>query len=254
MIAPVHPHLQPPTSQPSEIHYLCLLEEEDFHVGVFVLPPEARIPLHDHPGMCVLSRLLSGSLNVKDFDWCDPPSSSPSPSPSPSSPSFLRARGYARLTSSLWLDQPTTLSLFDTHNNLHEFHAGKEGCAILDVLIPPYDPMRGRPCNYYQVLDEGAPERGRRRRREGKGATKAGGREGLKVGKVYRLLPTEVPEDFDVVSATYVGPSPLLETLELPPVKGKEGGAGGPKEGKKEGEEEGDQGDDGREQDKEGTR
>lgn len=76
----------------------------------------------------------------------------------------------------------------------------------------------------------------------------------MKVGKVYRLLPTEVPEDFDVVSATYVGPSPLLETLELPPVKGKEGGAGGPKEGKKEGEEEGDQGDDGREQDKEGTR
>jgi hypothetical protein len=63
---------------------------------------------------------------------------------------------------------------------------------------------------------------------------------------VYRLLPTEAPEDFDVVSATYVGPSPLQETLELPPVKGKEG--------KKEGEEEGDQGDDGREQDKEGTR
>ena len=74
MVSPVHPHVHPPATRTSEIHYLCVVEEEDFHVGVFVLPPKARIPLHDHPGMCVLSRLLCGSLNVKDFDWCDAPS------------------------------------------------------------------------------------------------------------------------------------------------------------------------------------
>lgn len=40
-----------------------------------------------------------------------------------------------------------------THTT-QEFEAGEEGCAILDVLIPPYDPMQGRPCNYYRwVLD-----------------------------------------------------------------------------------------------------
>ena len=54
MAAPVHRHVQPPARATGEIYYLCVIEEEDFHVGVFVLPPRARIPLHDHPGLWVI--------------------------------------------------------------------------------------------------------------------------------------------------------------------------------------------------------
>lgn len=58
MAAPVHRYIHPPARSAGEIHYLCVIEEEDFHVGVFVLPPRARIPLHDHPGAVIVAWLV----------------------------------------------------------------------------------------------------------------------------------------------------------------------------------------------------
>ena len=41
---------------------------DQYSIGIFVFPPYARIPLHDHPGMCVLSRILYGDVRVVSLD------------------------------------------------------------------------------------------------------------------------------------------------------------------------------------------
>lgn len=40
------------------ITYLLIYEDERISLGVFCLPARARIPLHNHPGMTVLSRCV----------------------------------------------------------------------------------------------------------------------------------------------------------------------------------------------------
>ncbi|CAL4918178.1 unnamed protein product [Urochloa decumbens] len=116
----------------------------NFMIAVFFLPLRAVMPLHDHPGMTVFSKLLIGSVRVEAYDWVRPRVSS---------------RGSAAMLAEKVLDRNVTAAsdawvLFpDTGGNMHRFVVGEEEhCAFLDVLTPPYSLAEKRTCTYYKDI------------------------------------------------------------------------------------------------------
>ena len=118
--------------RPGACTYLGIVEHADYAIAAFVLAPHARIPLHDHPNMTVLSRVVRGSLRVTSFD--------------------VDNEGKARRSISLMTSADGPAALFPSVNNVHEFQAGAGGACVLDVIVPPYDEDAGRACHYFEAV------------------------------------------------------------------------------------------------------
>ncbi|KAH7661569.1 Cysteine oxygenase/2-aminoethanethiol dioxygenase protein [Dioscorea alata] len=126
------------------ITYKTAYKCDNFSLCILLLPPGAVIPLHNHPGMTVLSKLLVGSMHIKAYDWVDPVRVVDSEAPS----TKLR---LARLVVDSVFAAPCKSSILfpTTGGNIHTFVASTS-CVVLDVLGPPYLNEDGRDCTYYK--------------------------------------------------------------------------------------------------------
>ena len=227
------------------VRYLHMTERQNLYsIGVFVFPPGASIPLHDHPDMAVLSRVLYGEVTARSFDLISEPevdatsekglqsagannnsdpamndvhgdqgdrstslgrsmlgrtgswfssllrrSSSALSASVVSSGQRARPRGSKRATmneTDRILRAPATTMLLPREGNIHQFTAGPDGAAVLDVLLPPYDFENERDCTFYRAeLDSSM-------------STHEDGR-----GSRYLLIPTEQPKDFHCISGSF---------------------------------------------------
>ncbi|CAL5013078.1 unnamed protein product [Urochloa decumbens] len=158
----------------TRITYVHLHQCDDFSIGVFCFPAGATLPLHDHPEMVVLSKLLYGSVRVRSYDWvAEPPPSAAG-----------RKCGLARAVAADEVRRaPCEASVLFPRSggNLHAFTAVTP-CAILDVLTPPYSEEQGRPSTYF--TDVPIPS----------------------LPGFAFLEETDLPEDFSVAGAPYLGP------------------------------------------------
>lgn len=204
----IHDLVMPPCDE-GTVRYIHLSEVEgQYSMGVFVFPPNSRIPLHDHPGMCVLSRVLYGDLKRESLDLArdqSPEEESEEEDDHKAAPtSWLswsrlvpkRARNKDHTKRPIGsklayrkqvdhLEAPNCTMLFPYEGNLHEFVAGPKGAAVLDVLLPPYDHEHHRDCTFYQIQECTSMEKHDSSRQP------------------VWIIPTEQPEDFHCISGSY---------------------------------------------------
>ncbi|OIV90080.1 hypothetical protein TanjilG_01534 [Lupinus angustifolius] len=117
----------------------------NFSLCIFFIPENGVIPLHNHPGMTVFSKLLIGKMHIKSYDLVEP---SVSHNNLLHHPSRLR---LAKLKANNVYTAPCDTSVLfpNKGGNIHEFTAITP-CAVLDVIGPPYSKEDGRDCTYYR--------------------------------------------------------------------------------------------------------
>ncbi|CAH8494428.1 unnamed protein product [Schistosoma turkestanicum] len=152
------------------VAYVHIMENEVFSMGIFILKPGSRIPLHDHPGMYGILKVLTGSVRCRSFTRLK----------NVQSIIDLKNFHHNQTSSSLLLlssvfddskwqltdliiarpHQDTVLStdhqpclLFPIEGNLHEITPVDGPAVFLDILAPPYDHDLGtRECRFYKEI------------------------------------------------------------------------------------------------------
>ncbi|KVH90534.1 Cysteamine dioxygenase [Cynara cardunculus var. scolymus] len=125
--------------------YTTVYESQNFSLYVFFLPENGVIPLHNHPGMTVYSKLLLGKVHIKAYDLVNPDIAY-------NNPSSFHPKLACLKTDTVFTAPCDTSVLYPTSGgNIHAFTAITP-CAILDVVGPPYSKRDGRDCSYYKDI------------------------------------------------------------------------------------------------------
>ncbi|XP_059670305.1 plant cysteine oxidase 2-like isoform X2 [Cornus florida] len=150
-LRPNMPYFRKKTDDPvNNITYLQVHECDKFSIGIFCLPPSGAIPLHNHPGMTVFSKLLFGTVHVKSYDWVkdDVPGNTIADSNHLDIKHPKLQLAKVKVNSEFTAPCNTSILYPADGGNMHCFTA-VTACAVLDVLGPPYSDPNGRHCTYY---------------------------------------------------------------------------------------------------------
>lgn len=119
------------------VFYIKLYEDEIISAGIFIIKSHHRIPLHDHPHMFGLIKVLDGQGHLNAYNVL-----------------IEKTKNELICTkhiSTTITPQSETAVLYPNHSNIHEIFAiNNEHCAFLDILSPPYS--NENDCTCYLAL------------------------------------------------------------------------------------------------------
>lgn len=140
--------------------YIEVFQNSDVNLSMFILKPGFKMPLHDHPHMYGLLKLISGAVRLKSYSKY-PLTDEVSKSVQVKSHSAVGRNNkfLAEITSDEVCSaiSPTCV-LTPTKSNFHEIEALEFPAAFFDVLAPPYETylkaVGPRLCRYYKINNE----------------------------------------------------------------------------------------------------
>ena len=152
-----------PDSGQAPVTFIDIWKDEHFSMSIFILKPGTRLPMHDHPGMHGLIRVIHGRMNVSSYsllerrcgDGFEPLHSSGDGESYSARKGDVFTAHELSVSSGDTVDvNSETIVLTPLEGNVHEICTTDGAAAFFDILAPPYDDHRygSHQCHYYREL------------------------------------------------------------------------------------------------------
>lgn len=129
--------------------------EDDHHsISIFGIREGKKIPLHDHPDMYGIIKVIRGAIKIKSFTKLSVKEVSAAPKEILSKVSWRQKHlllPTVMTGEKIVTPQNEPCTLYPTENNIHEVTSIEGLSAFVDLLSPPYQEGE-RDCHFYSVL------------------------------------------------------------------------------------------------------
>ncbi|XP_051155469.1 2-aminoethanethiol dioxygenase isoform X2 [Leptopilina boulardi] len=171
--------------QPAPMCFIHIFENDDISISVFILKNGVTMPIHDHPGMHGLLKVLSGVVNINSYTI-------------QSEIDYLvnldkKIEATSHAPEIVNKNDPACI-LTPRNKNLHGISCVEGPAAFLDILSPPYKvDIYGdgeRPCTYFKIIS----------------SNETSSSKNDEISDKVQLIVTDSPPDFFSKTLKYSGP------------------------------------------------
>lgn len=133
-----------PDKQVAPVTCINVMTHRDVSIGMFIVKAGSRIPLHNHPNMHGLLKIVYGTVDIKEYTKWQPDAVNDIEFPAllQENPHFYEKGFCFPADKEVHTNVESTydaILLSPDKNNYHEIHSVGEGpAAFFDILAPPY--------------------------------------------------------------------------------------------------------------------
>lgn len=135
------------------VTYIEIYEDDSVTIGIFILRSGVKLPLHDHPGMHGILKVIFGTVSIQSYNVV--PLNNTAYNDIEESEHMLAEK--LPITTISQSDKACTLT--PSERNLHEICSIDGPAAFLDILAPPYETeplnvtnLKDRSCHYFEEV------------------------------------------------------------------------------------------------------